>query len=1429
MHRRSLFSSFYLLLLLISILGIPQLISFHADSHDGLSSFEENVMPPWVRTNGPYGGLINSVEIDPSNPNTIYAVGGGTRIFKSVDSGNSWLPIAKLQSSSPRITDLILSKTNPQVIYAMTQGANDYQPELFMTSNGGTNWTRIDQNKAVFHIALHPTNPMYLVACMWGGSVYVTMNGGNSWTNVSGNIPQVGIVDVAISGDNEYWAGVGDFTGENGSLYHTSDGGLSWEKEDLNQPINTFINNIMVHPSDNNTVYVSVTPAPDEGFDPDTNYLFRTKDGGETWEDLNTQTVLQLLAIVPSPANDTIYASYGAFVFRTNNNGELWNDITPPPVTSDINDIAIDPTNNNTIFIPKRTYGIYKSIDGGSTWVTLTDGIDNTNACLIVVPNDEDSETVYVAAVEGTGTFRTDDTGMSWRYLDSGGINHSFADEIRVNPHDPETIWEIADIGALFISKNGGTNWTTIYHPQHGYGFRYSSVHTLESAPSDEDIIYAVKSGFGIFRSKDGGKVWDFLAQSDIDYSYSLAIHPTNPDIVYSGYNPKPFQKWAMVRKSIDGGESWDTVLNVTDSNGITSVVIDPNNPDLVYAGSISETGGEIYKTFDAGQNWEKLNDNFTMCTVMAQPQLIIDPNNPLIAYTSTWLGGTWKTLNGGVTWSLLRSAPISATAIKMDAIDSNVLYLADRSSPTLWKSIDGGTNWFDIADFSTNGAFLVNNILANGDVIYCATFGPPAIGGKLYKSTNAGTTWNDITGVLPRSVLDIAVDPVSPEIVYVTTHVKEAYKSINGGDSWTMLVNFPDIGGFDIEIDPADPTILYACGLGNISIPSWVDSQNFSFADSPGVYKSINSGFTWTSILNTSDKTRAIRIHPNNSSVLYTASHDGGVFVSLDAGVTWTNYNIGLDTLGLTSLEVLGDKIYVGTQGYGVYSGDINLSNFSVTWQNERSNKPIPQVFNLQIVIDPEDSNRIYVGAYPGGLYRSDDGGVTFYDKNFQTPSIVATDPLRQGYYAFALNPYNTSEVWLGTWGGGVFKSYDAMNHNVQGNGFPMTMRGKHIYQIQVSPHPPYTVYAATEEGVFLSEDYGSTWVNFSVGLETLQVRSLELTSNGTLFCGTLGYGMYVYNTSLNMWKQLPPFGNLGNVWPIWNNRPQYQYSSLLFHPVDPNIVYIGTFPAGIYKSIDGGSTWFESNTGWTNDGVFTLVNHPDDFTIIYAGTYNGVSRSLDEGASWEMWDIGWPDEQWVFSIDFDSRDPSVMYACSKNGENEGLGRPDFRGTVMKSIDGGENWYEITSGLDVTQEFYKVIVDKHNPDIIYLASEKYGVFISYNGGEMWESWNEGLTNLRAGSSGNNVANPMVQSADGRFLYFGTFGTGVFRRTTYIEETTTTTTTTTTVSTTIITTTTSVIPSSSTTTQDTPFPVGVMVLILGTVSMRWRKKRNQGK
>jgi len=300
----------------------------------------------------------------------------------------------------------------------------------------------------------------------------------------------------------------------------------------------------------------------------------------------------------------------------------------------------------------------------------------------------------------------------------------------------------------------------------------------------------------------------------------------------------------------------------------------------------------------------------------------------------------------------------------------------------------------------------------------------------------------------------------------------------------------------------------------------------------------------------------------------------------------------------------------------------------------------------------------------------------------------------------------------------------------------------------------------------VFTTSDDGACWNPLSDGLPTMQVRSVAFTADGRLLAGTLGYGVYAFNRWQSTWEPLQEFREFGTFWPMWANRPLYQYSTILIDPVDSNTMYLGTFPAGVYKTTDGGEHWSEKSVGWTNDGVFCLAFHPGNTDMVYAGTYNGINRSLDGSEHWEFWGAGWPPEQWVFHIAFDPIDPSILYACSKNGENEGEGRPGFHGTVMKSIDGGAHWFSITSGLDPNQEFLRILVDPVDRHTLYLATSYQGVWISEDAGDSWREWNQGLQPCReAGTNGNNVANVLALSADGNTLYFGTLGCGVWKRT----------------------------------------------------------------
>lgn len=236
----------------------------------------------------------------------------------------------------------------------------------------------------------------------------------------------------------------------------------------------------------------------------------------------------------------------------------------------------------------------------------------------------------------------------------------------------------IADVGEVFHSINQGQNWIKSID-SYGGDFTFGSVYALAPAPSDERILYAVKSGFGIFKSKDTGRTWQFLHQSEIDYTYTLAVHPENPQIILSGYNPKPFETYAKIRMSTDGGDTWTTPLKIPGASAVTSVEYFRVNPNIVFAGSSGE-GGTVWRSTDGGESWQKANSSFDFTNLHF---FTTDPHDPELAFGATWGGGTWITPDGGKTWEGLKNDPtISASAVLISPGEKGRIFLSDRTSP---------------------------------------------------------------------------------------------------------------------------------------------------------------------------------------------------------------------------------------------------------------------------------------------------------------------------------------------------------------------------------------------------------------------------------------------------------------------------------------------------------------------------------------------------------------------------------------------------------------------------------------------------------------------------------------------------------------------------------------------------------------------------
>jgi len=1347
----------------------------------GTLSGDPSPEPSWERLFGPPGGYVERLALCPSAPDTIYASGSPEGIYKTTDRGDSW-SLLRLPHGGVNAAILLIDPRDPNVVYAGYEG-------LAKSSDGGRTWRPIAHAFAeqiwIQEFASASDNPdtLYVAGARHdrtGCAVYRSTDGGERWSEI-GPRSLPGGTDVgglAIQRGGVLFLGINDRTFRSwgaGRVFVSRDDGRTWSETDYGTTEDRFIWSLLVNPWASAEVWISEGPLHNEGIGQP--LLFRSADDGRRWTPVRINAhgwdSTQVRVIGAGP-DGSVYVAAGSNLLVAENEGRQFTNRTPPQDRMsgvDFFDIVVHPSDPAVLYLPLRASGIGYSEDGGRTWTRRDDGIASISANLIETDPFRPG-TVYASSIEGQGVYRSDDYGATWTGS-LAGITHPFGDEIVPDPHHDGVVYFIADVPHVFRSDDRGDTWTSWIDPTAPGGFNFGSVYALAQG-RDRNRIYVVDNGFGIFRGDGGAWTghwdWRFLRSSEIDYTYTLVVDPADEAIVYSGCSSKPFQDYAMIRRSADGGDTWTTALTIDGADAVSSIDVDEGAPERVFAASTSLSGGAIWRSDDRGRTWRRPNPTFDFTTVHT---FATAPSDPSIVYTGVWGGGTFVTANGGAHWAKL-DAPeaFSAAGIAVDPNDPQTIYVADRTTPALYRSHDGGDSFEVLFAADERFARLMGVTIdpANPDCLYTIAMKRPdpidrhpGMRGSLFRVESGEAT--DVTGDLPRMPLSITVDPADSATLYAVLHGYGIFKSTDRAASWTEISGpasgLPHSGFLSIVVDPHDGETLYLIGGCDVRFGSFA-SAGLDPDLVHGVYRSDDGGRTWTSVnagvLGAGSGTVKSLAFSAEDPDLLVAGAESGLFVSTDRGASWTR-DRSLPFPALGGAVLASDRVLAMTNGAGVFRGTLSRDG-SIAWGSE-SVLSI-RVFFAQVIVDASNPGTVYASGYPGGIFKSTDDGATWHEANFGMTSFAVDDPLRQGYYAFALAASDPSVLYLGLYGRGVYKSVDAAGTWMPANGVDGTMVDRYVTALAVDPEDADRVFVATENGVLRTDDGGQTWRSADDGLPTTDVRTIAFTPAGELFAGTRGYGLFRYLNG--QWRVQNPVGEWGVIWPIWDDRPRYQYSDMLFHPTDEDRLLFGSFPAGIYASDDGGRSWRESNVGWTFDGVFSLVSHPENREIVYAGTYNGVNRSLDFGGRWETWDAGWPPEQWVFTIAFDPRDPDVMYACSKNGENEGTGRPGFHGTVMKSLDGGATWFAITDGLSLDQEFYDLVVDPYNPDVVYLAAQAEGMFVSRDAGASWTRWNEGLDGRIPATDGNNVTRVLALSADGRYLYFGSEGAGVFRR-----------------------------------------------------------------
>ena len=1132
-----------------------------------------NTSPAWVQTNGPGGGSISDLAIDPAYPDKIYAVGVMDGVYRTTDGGKSWNLLPFNEPYSTRRIKI----SGDGILYSNYMNFSRSDDE-------GVTWREINSGfgdvAGVIDFELDPiNNSTVYIACDKfgeGGAVYKSTDGGSSWNDISGNlnIPAgVSIDQISLAGNGIIFISGIDHplsTWHKSKLFKSENDGANWTEINYGSIEDRFIYSLEVNPNSRNEVWITEGPLyNDEIQQP---YVFKSSDYGSNWGTVNVNVNLDntQMRVIGFDANNRVYLAGGSRLAYSDNGGGSFSYVGPMEhlLMFDLYRIYPLPGNPNIIYLPTDAGGVAYSSDGGNTWRERNNGITATSINLIAA-DPKNPAVVYAASNKGEGLFRSDDYGQSWIKLNAGGIIHPFGDELTIDPNNPDNVWFISDVPYIHKSTNRGNTWNLLNHPYQGGTFNFCSIYSMDVV-KNSGVIYALNNGFGIFRGDYDGNAnfsWQFINLSEVDYTFSIVVDQNNPSTIFSGYSRKPFETASKIMKSDDDGNEWTEVLNVENSTAVTSVAIDPNNSSNVYAVSVGDSGASVWKSTQGGGTgtWNKSNQYFNFTTVHSFAA------NAECVYAGVWGGGTYRSGDNGTTWQKLESDEVnSAAAIAAAPSNSNIIYAGDRREPLLYRSDDNGLTWDEYFDAGPAFRRLMTVAVdpSDDDIVYVSAMkvGGPGSDGSLFKITNGAA--EDITNGLNRLALQVIIDPADNSLLYAVLHAGGVYKSTDAGNSWFNISGdgsgLPEIGFNNLVIDPNDSSVLYLIGGSDVRF-STLESAGIDPDIVNSVYKSNDAGATWNNINNgvlgsESGNIKSLVFHNNDSQKIYLATAHG---VYYSSGNNWIK-STGLPYESLNGIEIKSDRIYAFTSGAGVFTGIINSSG-SIDWDKEQ--KVIAPIAFAQLLMHPTNSSRIYASAYPGGIYRSDDGGVTWSEKNFGMTSFSVDDPLRQGYYAITISPVNPDIMYLGLYKKGVYRSFNGGETWYPVNGTDWKMLDKKITSILADESDENTVYVGTEEGVFKTINSGTDWIEISSGLVSGDVKILKQI-NGKLLAGTKGYGLYILDGT--QWNPINGFGNFGVIWPMWNDRPLYQYTSTLFHPYDSDKMLVGTFPQGIYKTTD-------------------------------------------------------------------------------------------------------------------------------------------------------------------------------------------------------------------------------------------------------------------
>jgi len=1006
---------------------------------------------------------------------------------------------AGFDASKPLIIDPVLSYST-----LLGAGGNDYATGIAVDSSGSAYITgQTDSGN-------FPTTPG---AFQTGGSVYgasfvtkLDPTGTNLVysTYISGDSTTTARAIAVDSSGNAYITGqtsASDFPLVNpiktkGSFFKTTDGAASWNN---NNNFSLDVSAIAVAPTAPNTIYAGTFAGP-----------YKSTDGGATWVMTSTTGLpnfpfVTMLSI--DPANPlVVYAGIGnGGLYKTIDGGANWNSVSLPLSGAVALSMVFDPLTPTTIYLASGN-GVFKSINNGSSWTQLNnfEGITGTPNVRALAIDPTNSAIVY-AGTFGSGAFKTTNSGGSWMAINSGmvGTFASNVNALAIDPLNPSVVYAgsgySGSYGSINKSTNGGSTWAPV-----NTGVPNYEIKALIADRTNSQTIYAATAGAGVIKTTNGGSSWG-LANVGLwrGITISLAVDPTNSAILYAGSGSA----------GLSDNDSFVSELNASGTGLLFSTYLGGSSSEIGYGIALDGSGNVIVTGQTTSTNFPAVNaikstlnasdtfgDGFVTKIHLAGPSIVY----------STYLGGDGSDTPYGVAVDTSGNAYVTGTT-------------SSTNFPTL--------NAFQPAIGDTfNGDAFVTKFNSNGSLGYSTYLGGESLDtGYAIAVDASGNAY--VTGQTSSNSFPL-VNPIQS-----TNGNGEAFiTKLNGAGSGliysTLLGGTGNDVGRGIAVDSAGSA--YVCGFTNAAdFPAGPGALNtkspfYQSADGAGTWNNDNYGLKGATVT-------ALALDPTQPSTIYAGTRSN-VFKSTNGGQSWNPSGNGLVRPSVGSLVVnptTPSTLYMAApfSDFGNSSGVYKSTNGGSTWS--AANTGLTNQSVLALAIDPVTPSTLYAGVYGNGIFKSTDGGANWTIQASQTLSFIV---------AIAIEPTNTKTVYAG----GTF-SNGAIYKSTDGGINWQSMFSTAVSGLAIDPATPSTIYAGTSQGILKSINAGTTW------------------------------------TSLN----------------------QSLTGPVIIDPVTPTTLYTiaGGLNGGVFKSIDSGNNWTLANDGLRSPFVSCLIINPMTPSKVYAG----------------------------------------------------------------------------------------------------------------------------------------------------------------------------------------------------------------------------------